>query len=256
MIIVDHPVIDSVPVLHVVKEEFKERKLPFIIFVHGFESAKEHNLHYAYLLAEKGFRVVLPESLYHGERSAELNQHDLMFRFWEVIIQTIHELNILKNHYVHIGLADEDKIGVVGTSMGGIVTLGALTQYDWIKAAVSLMGSPYYVEFAKGQVRHFQELDVHIPFTEDELNEQYEALIPYDLSKHIEKLQNRPLMFWHGKKDQTVPYDPTFHFYNKIKERYNKHPEKLLFLADEKSGHKVSREGLLKTVEWFDTWLS
>ncbi|MDI5791688.1 hypothetical protein PO124_35075 [Bacillus licheniformis] len=31
--------------------------------------------------------------------------------------------------------------------MGGIVTLGALTQYEWITTAVSLMGSPAYVEF-------------------------------------------------------------------------------------------------------------
>ena len=31
----------------------KEKALPLVFFIHGFTSAKEHNLHFAYLLAEK-----------------------------------------------------------------------------------------------------------------------------------------------------------------------------------------------------------
>ena len=60
-------------------------------------------------------------------------------------------------------LADQDRIGV-GTSMGGIVTLGALTQYKWIKAAVSLMGSPNYVKFAQAQIEHLKTIGCQIPF--------------------------------------------------------------------------------------------
>lgn len=256
MIIIEKQVIDSIPVLHVVNESLKGKKVPFIIFVHGFESAKEHNLHYAFLLAEKGFRVVLPEARYHGERDKKLKQSELMFRFWEIIIETIHELNTIKDYYVHLNQVNKDQIGVVGTSMGGIVTLGALTQFDWIKAAVSLMGSPYYVDFAKGQIKHFQTLGVHIPFSEEQLDKQYRALYPYDLSMQSEKLNNRPLMFWHGKKDHTVPYEPTYHFYKAIKDDYKNNPERLFFFTDNKAGHKVSREGLLKTVDWFEKWLT
>lgn len=96
MVIIEKQQIDSIPVLHLVKDTIKEQKLPFIIFIHGFESAKEHNLHYAYLLAEKGFRVVLPEAKYHGEREDNITQAERTFRFWDVIIQTIHELNTIK----------------------------------------------------------------------------------------------------------------------------------------------------------------
>ncbi|MGE8205200.1 prolyl oligopeptidase family serine peptidase [Heyndrickxia sp. NPDC080065] len=255
MVIIENQVVQSIPVLHVVKENLKGTKTPFIMFVHGFESAKEHNLHYAYLLAEKGFRVVLPEANYHGEREENLSQSDRMFRFWNVIIQTIHELNIIKNHFVESEQVDDKNIGVVGTSMGGIVTLGALTQYDWIKAAISLMGSPHYADFAKAQINHFRSTGVNIPFTDDELEAQYKDLEPYDLSKNAHKLKNRPLMFWHGKRDQMVPYEPTFNFYKKLKNMYTDNPDKLFFLTDEKAGHKVSREGLLKTVEWFEKWL-
>ena len=34
------------------------------------------------------------------------------------------------------------------------------------------------------------------------------------------------------------------------------HQKNYTLLTDEKSGHKVSREGVLKTIEWFDTYLN
>jgi fermentation-respiration switch protein FrsA (DUF1100 family) len=255
VVIIEKQQIDSIPVLHLVKDTIKEQKLPFIIFIHGFESAKEHNLHYAYLLAEKGFRVVLPEAKYHGEREDNISQTERMFLFWDVIIQTIHELNTIKNFYVQAEQANEKSIGVVGTSMGGIITLGALTQYEWIRTAVSLMGSPNYVKFAKAQIEHFREIGAHIPFSDVQLKEQYQALEPYDLSLQPYKLNDRPLMFWHGKKDKMVPYDPTFAFYNQVKDQYKGNPDSIYFLTDETAGHKVSREGLLETVKWFEKWL-
>ena len=50
MILVDNKKIQQIPVLHLVDEKNSDEKLPFIFFIHGFESAKEHNLHYAVLL--------------------------------------------------------------------------------------------------------------------------------------------------------------------------------------------------------------
>lgn len=255
MVIIQNEVIDGIPVLHVMKDAIKNERRPLIIFVHGFESAKEHNLHYAYLLAVKDFHVVLPEVKYHGERELALKQSERMFNFWNIVIDTIHELNTIKNYYVTSGNADVNRIGLVGTSMGGIVTLGALTQYDWIKTAVSLMGSPSYLEFARNQIIQFKEAGVNIPFTDEELEEQFKALLPYNLETQPEKLNSRPLLFWHGKKDQMVPYQLTFDFYEKVKKQYQNEPERLHFLTDNLAGHKVSREGLLKTVEWFDKWL-
>ena len=54
-------------------------------------------------------------------------------------------------------LIDSERIGMVGTSMGGIVTLGSLTRYKWIKAAVSLMGMPYYEKFALWQIKELEK---------------------------------------------------------------------------------------------------
>lgn len=252
VIIVEKYLLRNIPLLHLVQKGKQQEKLPMIIFIHGFTSAKEHNLHYAYLLAEKGFRVILPEALYHGEREENIySEIELYSYFWKIVIQTIHELEDVKEYYVHEGLADQERIGLAGTSMGGIVTLGALTKYSWVKAAVSLMGMPAYEKFSQWQMDLLQSQGFKLPFTEKQISEQLAVLQDYDLSLQPEKLENRPLLFWHGKKDPVVPYHLTYQFYQEIKDDYHKQPDLLHFISDEKADHKVSREGLKETVEWF-----
>ncbi|MFC0272013.1 alpha/beta fold hydrolase [Metabacillus herbersteinensis] len=253
MVIIEKHQIQDIVLLHVVKDSLKHTKTPFVIFIHGFTSAKEHNLHYAYLLAEKGIRVVLPDAEFHGERAKALSSLDLSMQFWDIVINEIHELNLIKEHFQH--LIDQDRIGVVGTSMGGITTLGALTQYRWIKVAVSLMGSPYYTMYLKEQLKHLAQNGVDVKLTENQLAEKLDALSRYDLSLHKETLAERPLLFWHGEKDEVVPFAPTYQFYKEILPLYEQSPENIRFIADPAADHKVSREGLLTTAEWFEKHL-
>lgn len=255
MITIENDEINKIPFLHITNEKNKAEKLPLIIFVHGFTSVKENNLHYAYLLAQKGFRVLLPEALYHGERNPGLSGHSLNIHFWEIVLQSIQELDLLKRSFEERELIDPDRIGVVGTSMGGIVTLGALTKYNWIKAATSLMGMPYYEKLALKQLDDLKKNGLNIPITEDELSKLMDKLRELDLSLQPEKLYNRPLLFWHGKKDSVVPYEYSYRFYEKIKPLYEQHPDRLQFITDLHAGHKVSNDGVLKTVNWFETYI-
>jgi fermentation-respiration switch protein FrsA (DUF1100 family) len=255
VIIVEKSLLNHNPFLHIVKKSIQQKKLPLIIFTHGFTSAKENNLHYAYLLAEKGFRVILPEAIYHGEREQGLTERDLYGHFWEIVIKTIHELNDYKEYYVEEGLADPEKIGLAGTSMGGIVTLGALTKYKWVKAAVSLMGMPAYEDYLHWQLKQMKNVGVTLSFTDEQIAEQLSVLRQYDLSHQPNRLENRPLLFWHGKKDPIVPYELTYRFYQSVKDNYSKKPENIRFITDEYADHKVSREGLKAMVEWFEKHL-
>lgn len=255
MIVVEKMNIADIPLLHIVDHSIKDKKTPLVIYVHGFMSAKEHNLHYAYYLAEKGIRVVLPEALYHGERSNEYNKKELSFRFWKIVVNEIGEINTIKEHFEKHGLVDNQRIGLAGHSMGGITTLGALTQYDWIKVAVSLMGCPSYTTLLKSQLSDLQKSGVELPLSETEIDEQFSLLKPYDLSLHQEKLQNRPLLFWHGERDEVVPFAPAYQFYQDIIPMYEKTPERLKFIVDPLADHKVSREGVMALVEWFARYL-
>lgn len=255
MVTIENDLINEIPVLHIADQKRRGERLPFIIFVHGFTSAKENNLHYAYLLAQKGFRVILPEALHHGERNRGLSGNRLNIRFWEIVLQTIEELDILKRSFEEEQLIDPSRIGVVGTSMGGIVTLGALTKYNWIKAATSLMGMPYYEKFALSQIGEMKKKGIELPIQEKEISQLMDKLREHDLSIQPEKLRNRPLLFWHGKQDNVVPYSSTYHFYESIKPLYLHEPEKLQFIGDEHAGHKVSNDGVYQAVKWFETYL-
>jgi len=133
--------------------------------------------------------------------------------------------------------------------MGGIVTFGSLATYPWIKAAVSLMGSPNYEAFFDAQIELAKQMRLSIPLSDEQLKKERERLAPYDLSRQPEKLRGRPLMMWHGERDQVVPYHYTYEFYHQIKPLYPN--EKLKFISDDEAGHKVTREAFLETVQWF-----
>ncbi|MDQ0217550.1 esterase [Peribacillus cavernae] len=255
MVIIEKEHIQDIPVLHLAKQDIFNDKLPLIIFIHGFTSAKEHNLHYAFLMAEKGFRVVLPDAIYHGEREEGYKEQKLMGYFWNIVISLIEELAVIKENLSERGLIDPEKIGVAGTSMGGIVTLGALASYDWIHTGVSLMGNPAYVSYAKLQIETLKKQGMAINLSEEEIQKTLELLAEYDLSLQREKVAGRPLLFWHGAKDPVVPYQNTYELYELLLPVYEHANDRLSFILDERAEHKVSREGVLLTAEWFEKHL-
>ncbi|MCP3742171.1 esterase [Rossellomorea sp. BNER] len=255
MITIEEISIEQIAFLQITKTIKVNQSLPSIIFIHGFTSAKEHNLHYAYYLAEKGFRVLLPDCLYHGSRSEGMDERTLRFQFWNIVTTTIDEIVLLKEYLQKNELVENGRIGLAGTSMGGIITLGALRRYEWIHAAVSLMGSPVYEQLARMQIQYIEKNHGRLPITKEQLEEQIRHIRQYDLSQRPDKLANRPLLFWHGKQDNVVPFAPTFKFYESILPYYEQNEDNLQFIFDELEGHKVTRDGVLKTTEWFDKHL-
>jgi fermentation-respiration switch protein FrsA (DUF1100 family) len=255
MISIHNETIAEVPTLHVVKEERRlDNRIPTVFFFHGFTSAKEHNLHVAYLLAERGFRVFLPDALHHGEREQSITGEKRNLAFWEIVLTTIRELGQMKTELEENDVIAGGKIGVIGTSMGAITMYGALTQYNWIQTVVSFMGTAYYELFANGLLSTVEKKGMTI---EEKIKEEmYKQIKPFDLSAQLDKLNGRPLLIWHGKEDEVVPYPFSEKLYAELEANYEDTPDKLQFLAEEHIGHKVSRRAILKSVDWFDTHLS
>ncbi|WP_102261828.1 esterase [Mesobacillus jeotgali] len=252
MILVEKKRLEHIPVLHIVKQKQFSDRMPLIVFLHGFTSTKERNMHYAYLFAEKGFRVIMPEAKYHGTRSEGLSEAELSFRFWEIVITSIEELSTIKQELVEEGLVDPARIGVAGTSMGGITTLGALAKYEWIKAGVSLMGNPSFEQFALWQLNEMEKRNVQIGLSQEQISSLLNQLKQYDLSLQPEKLNNRPLLFWHGKLDAVVPYQSAYDFYEQNRKNYKRLDGMFEFITDENAGHNVSNAGVEATASWFE----
>ncbi|WP_088005673.1 alpha/beta fold hydrolase [Indiicoccus explosivorum] len=239
----------KLPLIMTGPEERFSEPLPTVIFLHGFTSAKEHNLHYAYQLADKGIRTILPDALLHGDRTEPIDEVQQSLRFWEIILTSIDELAEIKQHLTDKRLTD-GKIGVAGTSMGGITALGALAVYPWISAASIMMGSAGYVEFAEAQMEQFESRGFKLPLTPDERAAMLKSLEQFDLTKDRQKLAGRPVFFWHGEQDATVPFEPTSAFIEQLMEDYADYPERIRFIRDRQAGHAVSRAGMLAAADW------
>lgn len=256
MVVIEEMQIDEIPVIHVILQERKSERLPLIVFWHGFKSVREKNLHYAFLLAKKGYRVVLPSVIYHGERQRGLSDSEMDFRFWDIVLNSIAELEKIKDYFEKQDMIDTERIGIAGTSMGGLITLGALTKYPWIKAAVSLMGMPAFSKFFELQISGLKKQGITLPIKEEELKFLEEKITSVDLSKQPEKLSGRPLLFWHGKQDRIVPFSLAYEaYYEQIKPLYKENPEKLEFIVDDQAEHKVSWDAVLSLVEWFEKYV-
>lgn len=252
MIGIYHENIAEIPVLTVVKQKKYKDALPLVVYFHGFTSAKEHNLPIAYLLAEEGYRVVLPDSHLHGEREDGTLQ-ERQLAFWEIIGKNLKELLVIKNYFADQNLILHEEIAVSGTSMGGITTAAALATYNWISTAAILMGTPKLTAFAEKMIQFAKEQEIHIP--QEQITKLFNEIEKVDLGKYPEKLNDRPVLFWHGEADDVVPYNLTYDFYQETKSFYENQAD-YQFIGEKKRAHKVSRLAILETVKWFSKHLS
>lgn len=249
MIAVEEHIIKQIPCLLVTENNKQSLPLPTIIYFHGFTSAKEHNLPLAYLLAKKGFRVLLPDAYLHGDRKEKITEVQFQMSFWGIVLKNIEELELIKAYLDEENLIARDQIGIAGTSMGGITTSAALRKFDWIKAGAILMGSPNLIDFAKELITAFEQ-EHHQGIDERELEQIFSQLEELDLSKDISALKERPLFLWHGEADRVVPFSHAYNFYKEAKKSY-KNEEYIQFSREANRDHKVSRSAILDTVNWF-----
>ncbi|PWU67743.1 prolyl oligopeptidase family serine peptidase [Gracilibacillus dipsosauri] len=254
MIIVNRESWNEIPLLHVVEAEKKEQPLPTLVYIHGYTSAKEHNLDIAYIIAEKGYRVLLPDCLLHGEREGDIKSEERELRFFEIVKQNIDDVESIYETLVTKHLLEKDRFGLAGTSMGGITTAAALTQFSWVKAAAILMGSPKLTAYAELQIQLMEKKMGELPIPEQEINLLLSELKEMDLSLQVEKLFGRPLFFWHGEEDNVVPFAHAYNFYEQAIDHY-KNPENIRFFREMGRGHKVSRFAIVEFTNWLEYML-
>lgn len=197
--------LDDLPVLHVFAASQAQTKLPTIIDYHGWTTPTSSELVASYDLVRAGFRVILPTAYLHGSRNDGTNLAHHPEQFWNIVGHSVAEFPRLVEALVNQGITDPDRLGVMGTSMGGITASAIMATQPDIKAGVSLIGSPAPVAFAKDQVAQLPaEWQAKLPA--DLLTKTYAQLDPIDLSLHPERLAGRPMFFFNGTADTMVPY--------------------------------------------------
>lgn len=91
-----------------------------IIHYHGWTSNIDKFNSYAKLFVSKGYQVILPEIVHHGNREKIEDTLDEMI-FLKVVVQTIEEYDIIHKYLVENEIINKDRLILTGHSMGGFI---------------------------------------------------------------------------------------------------------------------------------------
>lgn len=241
--------VEGIQFIHAVPSGQYQQLLPTIFFNHGFLSSKEIYSYFGYALAKAGFRVILPDALLHGAR-ADGNEPLRVASFWRILQNNVDEMAILKASFVSRGLADPDRLGVGGVSMGGMTTLASLVRYPWVKVAACLMGSGYFTSLSETLYPAYAKDDAA---QRASFGQQHASLLSWDISDKVAHVAHRPLFIWHGEQDDVVPFADSLRLRQAILDSGNE--ANLTFVAEQGASHKVSVYALNETVSFFERQL-
>jgi dienelactone hydrolase len=94
---------------------------PLVFMTHGYGSFKERMKNFAQQLADKGYFVVAPDALGHGERNEPGR-----FSILQIVERSVADIDALIDHYLANSEADAGRFSIVGRSMGGFVAYSYL----------------------------------------------------------------------------------------------------------------------------------
>lgn len=193
-------------VLHAFPKGCVDKSLPCIVFYHGFTSSNTVYSYFAVALAQAGFRVVMPNAAEHGSRFHGDEQARLQ-HFWQILLQNFHEFPALQKALYQEQWVSEGRLAVAGASMGGMTALGIATHHPEVNCVASLMGSGY-----------FSSLSATLFPPDEAQRASLEALLAeWDISQHLPRIADRPLLLWHGDADDVVPPGETFRLQQALK---------------------------------------
>jgi fermentation-respiration switch protein FrsA (DUF1100 family) len=243
-IIVEQVRLGGWPALHAAPAERLDAPLPTVWVYHGFTRDKELDSNLAVMLAQAGLRAVLPEVDGHGER---FNGDSLArrLRFWNIVRGCIDEWPQLQAEVAARGWIDPGRVAVAGLSMGGFVALGALARHATLRAGVSWMGSGYFLDLARTLYPPLGHYDASTAAAHEA---HMASLAPYDPSARLERLADRPLLLWHGVRDEVVPFHESARLHAQLVRRGGAH--RLEFLADPEAAHKLNAAGVRAGVDF------
>ena len=126
---------------------------PMVLWFHGFGVDKEVHRKELEQLARAGFLAVGVDAAGHGARrlpdldARQAAPHEEALRTMiGLAAQTADEVPSIVRALADEGLADAERVGIVGVSMGGYVVYRAVLVEPSIRAAVAILGSPEWPE--------------------------------------------------------------------------------------------------------------
>lgn len=239
--------INGVPCIHI-KPSFEEGDLSTVFLYHGWSSNKENFKFIATVLAYHGYRVIVPDAVDHGERGLLDYEKIEAFRdnFWRVVFETVEESKGLIDEAIkHFGV-HENKIAVIGSSMGGFISSGIFSNNSNIKCIINMNGACAW-ENAEYCFRKLHNIE----FTTEE---QMKYIKENDPIKNKDKFYPRGILLLHGDSDTQVLIETQRYFYEEVKNSYGSSNNIQLIESPGLDHYKTVRM-LEDSIDWLQKFL-
>ncbi|HEY6065686.1 MAG TPA: S9 family peptidase [Thermoanaerobaculia bacterium] len=235
-------------------------KLPLLVYCHGgpnggvtrglfpqfMHTVSQVDPYPTAALASAGFAVLFPMPR-GGAGYGEAGQRAIVNAWGEADYK---DIMAGVDALVERGIADPDRLGVMGASYGGYMTDWIVTQTGRFKAAstaasISDLADQYFLsDGGEVMAEYFKR-----PW---EARESYAAHSPLTFVQKV----TTPLLIQHGENDRRVPIANAWKFYRALK-TLGKTVE---FDIYPRSGHvyyepTMQREAMKRNLEWFTRWI-
>ncbi|HZF39511.1 MAG TPA: S9 family peptidase, partial [Blastocatellia bacterium] len=225
------------------------KRYPLILQIHGgpygrftdtFNSRTQ-------LWAANGYAVLMPNprgSTGYGNRFATANIGDWGGKDFKDLMAGVDTV-------IARGIADPDKLVVMGGSYGGFMTFWTITQTDRFKAAIGHAGiSDWHSFHGQSDVPGLMEYGFGgQPWASSETYRKWSPMT------HVDRVKT-PLLITHGERDLRVPITQAEQYYRALKKR----GVETVFLRYPREGHGIQEPNhqidlFQRQLEWFDAHL-
>jgi dipeptidyl aminopeptidase/acylaminoacyl peptidase len=234
-----------------------KRRYPLLVIVHGgppgvftYDFSPRRGAYPVFAFAASDYALLLPNprgSTGYGEQFRRANIRDLGGGDFQDIMAGVDLL-------IEKGIADPDRLGLMGWSYGGQMAYWVATHTDRFKAISAGAGITNLTSHhGTGQARGYGQHDAYWGVTPWENPELYIRHSPLFYAEQAKT----PLLIQHGDVDPIVPVTQAQEFYSAAK-RLGLPVEMVTYPGQ---GHMINPPNLLldamrRNLDWFDRWLS
>jgi dipeptidyl aminopeptidase/acylaminoacyl peptidase len=225
------------------------KRYPLILQIHGGPYGRFSDTFNsrAHIWAANGYAVLMPNprgSTGYGVKFTTANVGDWGGKDFKDIMAGVDAV-------IARGIADPDKLVVMGGSYGGFMTFWTITQTDRFKAAIGHAGiSDWYSFHGQSDIPGLMEYGfVGQPWTSAETYRKWSPMTYVDRVK-------TPITITHGERDLRVPIAQAEQYYRALKKR----GVEVVFLRYPRAGHGITEPNhqidlFQRQLEWFDSHL-
>ncbi len=205
------------------------KKYPLVLEIHGgpFGRYSANFNQSAQIWAARGYAVLQGNPRGSSGRTfafGAANQNDWGGKDFQDIMKGV-------DYVVERGVADPERMGVMGGSYGGFMTFWTVTQTDRFKAAIGHAGiSDWYSFFGQTDIPNLLEFGFGgLP---SESKQTFEKWSPIEYASNVKT----PLLITHGESDTRVPIPQAEEYYRLLK----KMGKTVEFLRFPREGHGIT----------------